>query len=44
MINVCNKCKHKWHQRSADKPQVCPKCKTYKWRGDYENTNEPEQI
>ena len=34
----CVKCGHEWIPRIEEKPQTCPKCKTYKWE-DKERTN-----
>lgn len=28
----CGKCNHKWLPRTP-KPQKCPKCGTYQWKG-----------
>lgn len=29
---ICQKCGHKWYQRSEKEPQMCPKCKARTWK------------
>jgi ribosomal protein L37AE/L43A len=28
---VCSRCEHQWVPRSAQKPVICPKCKSPYW-------------
>ena len=30
-IHTCVKCGHKWPNRKAREPKMCPKCKTVNW-------------
>ena len=27
----CLRCSYKWYPESPERPQVCPKCKSYNW-------------
>jgi predicted Zn-ribbon and HTH transcriptional regulator len=29
--HACNRCHHKWLGKSAEKPNVCPRCKSVYW-------------
>ena len=38
----CIKCKHKWIKRTVEDPNMCPNCKSRKWKKEI--TQEVEEV
>lgn len=31
----CKRCGYEWFKSRPEMPKVCPRCKSYKWNGEY---------